>query len=239
MPKTAYQWNVIVKLYPWKVTLSTCFLQPLQSFLQCYNLLASALEIVHNYYNTHIAIWPTPWSKFENLIASPTQSGLNISVTTFLWNITDIIILTPWTSDDYSIDKNILYENIILKVGYRNFFNFHISSISAIFLGMLYNAFDFADFELGMTTEFEDSLTRPRNDMRIIEGSFNRINMSTDCKSFLWNIQCERQGGGTYFDGLFGTNATINLSGTPMFEVKMILTLYQILMRQHYILLLL
>jgi hypothetical protein len=57
---------------------------------------------------------------------------------------------------------------------------------------MLYNASDFADFELGMTAEFEDSLTRPRNDMRIIDGTFNRINKSTECSSFLLNIQCER-----------------------------------------------
>jgi hypothetical protein len=54
--------------------------------------------------------------------------------------------------------------------------------------------------------------------MRIIDGSFNRINMSTDYTNFLLNIQCERKGGGTYFDGLFGTNVTINLSGTPMFR---------------------
>jgi hypothetical protein len=33
----------------------------------------------------------------------------------------------------------------------------------------MYNASDFADFELGMTTEFEDSLTRGRNDLRIID----------------------------------------------------------------------
>jgi hypothetical protein len=76
----------------------------------------------------------------------------------------------------------------------------------------MYNASDFSDFELGMTSEFEDSLTRPRNDMRIIDGNFNGINMSTDCTSFLINIQCERQSKETYFDGLFGTNVTINLS---------------------------
>jgi hypothetical protein len=62
------------------------------------------------------------------------------------------------------------------------------------------NASDFADFELRSTAEFEDSLIRPRNNMRIIDGNFNRINMSTDCTIFLLNIQCERQGGGTYFE---------------------------------------
>jgi hypothetical protein len=35
---------------------------------------------------------------------------------------------------------------------------------------MMYNASDFADFELGMTGEFENSLTRPWNDMTIIDG---------------------------------------------------------------------
>jgi hypothetical protein len=54
-----------------------------------------------------------------------------------------------------------MYENIILKVDNRNFPNFHLTSIGAIFLGMMYNASDFADFELGMTGEFENSLTRP------------------------------------------------------------------------------
>jgi hypothetical protein len=54
--------------------------------------------------------------------------------------------------------------------------------------------------------------------MRIIDGIFNRITMSTDCTRFLLNIQCEIQGGGTYFDGLFNTNVTINLSGTPLFR---------------------
>jgi hypothetical protein len=42
--------------------------------------------------------------------------------------------------------------------------------------------------------------------------------MSTDCTSFLINIQYERQGEGTYFDELFSTNVTINLSYTPMFR---------------------
>jgi hypothetical protein len=111
-----------------------------------------------------------------------------------------------------------MYENIILKVGNRNIPNFPLTSIGAIFLGMMYNASDFADFELGMAAEFENSLTRPRNHMRIIDGNFNRINLSTDFTSFLLNIQCERQFGGTYFDGLFGTNVTINLSGTLMFR---------------------
>jgi hypothetical protein len=73
-----------------------------------------------------------------------------------------------------------MHENIILKVDTKNIPNFPLTSICAIFLGMMYNASDFADFELGMTAEFEDSLTRPRNDMRIIDGNFKEINMSTD-----------------------------------------------------------
>jgi hypothetical protein len=87
-----------------------------------------------------------------------------------------------------------MYEQIILKVGNRNIPNFSLSSIGAIFLGMMYNASDFADFELGMTAEFEDSLTRPRNEMRFIDGNFNRFKMSTDCTGFLLTIQCESQG---------------------------------------------
>jgi hypothetical protein len=88
-----------------------------------------------------------------------------------------------------------MYENIILKVGNRNIPNLPLTSIGSIFLGMMYNASDFTNFEFGMTSEFEDSLTRPRNDMRIIDETFNKINMSIDCTSFLINIQCERQGG--------------------------------------------
>jgi hypothetical protein len=105
-----------------------------------------------------------------------------------------------------------------LKADNRKIPNFPLTSIGAIFLEMMYNVSDFADFELRMIAEFEDSLTRPRNDLRIIDGNFNRINMSTDCTSFLINIQCERQGGGTYFDGLFDTNVTINISETPMYR---------------------
>jgi hypothetical protein len=91
-----------------------------------------------------------------------------------------------------------MYENIILKAGNRNMPNFPLTSIGAIFLGMIYNASVFADFELEMTTEFEDSLIKPRNDMRISDCNFNRINMSIDCTSSLLNIQCESQGGGTF-----------------------------------------
>jgi hypothetical protein len=134
---TAYQWNVIVKHYPCKVTVHNCFLQPLQSVMQCYNLVDTAIETVRNYYNTHTAIWPTQWIKFENLPAAPTQSGINTSVTAYLWNTTDIIILFLRTGDDYIIYKNIRYENIILKVGNRNIPNFHFSSIGAPFLGMM------------------------------------------------------------------------------------------------------
>jgi hypothetical protein len=156
--------------------------------MQCYNLVDTAIETVRNYYENHIAIWPTQWIKFENLPAAPTQLGLNTSVTTSLWNTTDIIIRFPRTGDDYTIYKNTMYENIILKVGNRNIPNFPLTSIGAIFLGMMYNASDFADFELGMTTEFEDRLTRPRNDVKIIDRSPNHMNIPTDCSSFLLNI---------------------------------------------------
>jgi hypothetical protein len=57
-----------------------------------------------------------------------------------------------------------MYENLILKVGNRTIPDFPITSIGAIFLGMMYNTSDFANFELEMTAEFEDSLTRSRND---------------------------------------------------------------------------
>jgi hypothetical protein len=117
---TAYQLNVIVMHFPCRVTVHNCFLQPLQSVMQCYNLLDSAIERVRNYINTHISIWPKQWVNFENLPAVPTQSGLNNSVTTSLWNTTNIIILFPRTGDDYTIYKNIMYENIILKVGNKN-----------------------------------------------------------------------------------------------------------------------
>jgi hypothetical protein len=90
-----------------------------------------------------------------------------------------------------------MYENIILKVGNRNIHNCPLTKIGAILLGMMYNTSDFADFELGMAAEIEDSVTRLRNDMRIIDESFNKINMSTDYTSFLLNIQGERQCGGT------------------------------------------
>jgi hypothetical protein len=187
-------------------------------------------KLFENYYNTYIAIWSTQWIKFENLPAAPTQSGLNTSVTTSLWNIADIIILFPRIGYDYMIYKNIMYENIILKVGNRNIPNFPLTTIGAIFLGMMYSTSDFADFEMGMTAEFEDSLTRPRNEMRIIEGNFTRINMSTDCTSFLLNIQCERQGGVTYFDGFLRLMLLLIEAELLCLEVKMILTLYQILM---------
>jgi hypothetical protein len=124
-----------------------------------YNLIDTAIETVRNYDNTHIAIWPPQWIKFENFPAAPTQSGLNTSVTTSLWDTTDIIILTPRTGDDYTIYKNNMYKNCIKKFGNRNIPNFPLSTIVAIFLGMMYNASDFADFELGMTAEFEDSFT--------------------------------------------------------------------------------
>jgi hypothetical protein len=41
--------------------------------------------------------------------------------------------------------------------------NFSLINIGAILLGMMYNARDFADFELGMASEFKDCVTRPRN----------------------------------------------------------------------------
>jgi hypothetical protein len=118
---TAYQRNVIIKPYLCKVTVHNCFIQPLRSVMQCYNLLDSAIKTVRNYYNTHIDIWLTQWIKFENLPAAPIISGLNTLITTSLWNITDIIILFPRTGDDYTIYKNIMYENIILKVGNRKY----------------------------------------------------------------------------------------------------------------------
>jgi hypothetical protein len=49
------QWNVIIKPFPCRVTEYNCFLQLLQSVMQCYNLLDNAIETVRNYCNTHIA----------------------------------------------------------------------------------------------------------------------------------------------------------------------------------------
>ncbi|GMO24343.1 MAG: hypothetical protein Ta2E_13200 [Mycoplasmoidaceae bacterium] len=73
-----------------------------------------------------------------------------------------------------------MYENIILKVGNRNFPNFSISSIGPIILRMMYNASDFTDLKLVMTAEFEDSLTRTKNNISLVDGTVNRINRSTD-----------------------------------------------------------
>jgi hypothetical protein len=50
-----------------------------------------------------------------------------------------------------------MHENLILNVGNRNIHNFLIFSIGITFLCMIYNASDFADFELSMILEFEDS----------------------------------------------------------------------------------
>jgi hypothetical protein len=61
----AYQWNVIVKPYPCKVTVHNCFLQPLQSVMQCYKLIDTAIETVRNYHNTHNAIWQTHLIKLK------------------------------------------------------------------------------------------------------------------------------------------------------------------------------
>jgi hypothetical protein len=104
--------------------------------MQCYTLVDTAIETVRNYYNNHIAIWSTQWIKFENLPVGPTESGRNTSITTSLWNTTDLVILTPRTGDDYTVYNNIMYENIILKVGNRNISNLSLYSIGTTFLGM-------------------------------------------------------------------------------------------------------
>ncbi|GMO12499.1 MAG: hypothetical protein Ta2E_00630 [Mycoplasmoidaceae bacterium] len=82
---------------------------------------------------------------------------------------------------------------------------------------MMYNACDFTDFELYMILEFED-INMLKKWYDTCCGTVNRVNMSMDCTSFIINYRGERQGGGTYFDGLFGTNVSINFSGTPMFK---------------------
>jgi hypothetical protein len=97
--------------------------------MRCSNLLNSAIETFRNYTKTHNTIWTTKSIKDENITATPTQSGLNSSVTNSLWNTTDIVILFPRTGDDYTIYKNIMYENIILKVENRNVLKVPLSSI--------------------------------------------------------------------------------------------------------------
>jgi hypothetical protein len=119
-----YQWNLVVKPYPCRGHVSNYVLHLLQSVMQCYYLLDPAIDTVRDYFVNHIAIWGTQWIKFENLPAAPTQAGLNTSVTTSLWNTTDIMLLCPRTGDDYTIYKNIMYENIILKVCNRTYQTF-------------------------------------------------------------------------------------------------------------------
>ncbi|GMO20691.1 MAG: hypothetical protein Ta2E_11890 [Mycoplasmoidaceae bacterium] len=54
--------------------------------------------------------------------------------------------------------------------------------------------------------------------MSLVDRTLKRINQSTECQIFINNYQCDRQDGGNYFDGLFGKNNTIIVSGTPMIK---------------------
>jgi hypothetical protein len=147
--------------------------------------------------------------------SAATASGLNTAQEYPLWNCTDITILTPSFPQDYTVYRNIMYESCRLKVGQQNMPNFDIRTVGPTFAKMAFLSSDLEEFGLAPTEEFEESLTEPRNNK-----NGERCLMESDATSFVLNFQCERGGGGIYFDGLYSRGVPINveIKGKPIYN---------------------
>ena len=113
-----------------------------------------------------------------------------------------------------TVFENPVYDGLQLRINNKNYPDKTLSTVGAEFLQMQLIASDL-DGSIECTKEFEDSYCQDRN----ASDGTRYANTLSDCSSFLWNVQLERNGGGYFFDGFesHGANIPIELVGKPVY----------------------
>ena len=141
--------------------------------------------------------------------------GIQTNLRATLSNATSLSIVFPKHANDLTVFENPVYEGLQLRINNKNYPDKTLSTVGAEFLQMQLIASDL-DGPIECTKEFEDSYCQDRN---ASDGS-RYTNTLSDCSSFLWNVQLERNGGGYFFDGYesHGANIPIELVGKPVYS---------------------
>ena len=158
---------------------------------------------------------PTQFLTYDSFPDAAKERGLKSTVRATLSNATNISIVFPKHANDITVMENPMLENLQLRIDNKPFPDKTLSTIGAEFLQMQLIASDL-DGSIECTQEFEDSYTQDRN---AADGT-RYTNTLSDCSSFLWNIQLERNGGGFFFDGFesHGQNISVELVGGPIYS---------------------
>ena len=141
--------------------------------------------------------------------------GIQTNLRATLSNVTSLSIVFPKHANDLTVFENPVYEGLQLRINNKNYPDKTLSTVGAEFLQMQLIASDL-DGSIECTKEFEDSYCQDRN----ASDGTRYTNTLSDCSSFLWNVQLERNGGGYFFDGFesHGANIPIELVGKPVYS---------------------
>ena len=159
-------------------------------------------------------IIPSQILMYDGFPDAPNARGIQTNLRATLSNVVSLSIAFPKHPNDLTVFENPVYQNLQIRINNKNYPDKTLSTVGAEFLQMQLIASDL-DGSIECTQEFEDSFTQDRNSS---DGT-RYTNTLSDCSSFLWNLQLERNGGGYFFDGFesHGANISVELVGGPVY----------------------
>ena len=157
---------------------------------------------------------PSQILMYDGFPDSPNARGIQTNLRATLSNVVSLSIAFPKHPNDLTVFENPVYQNLQLRINNKNYPDKVLSTVGAEFLQMQLIASDL-DGSIECCQEFEDSYTQDRN----ASDGTRYTNTLSDCSSFLWNVQLERNGGGYFFDGFesHGQNISVELVGNPVY----------------------
>ena len=158
---------------------------------------------------------PSQMLIYDGFPDAANSRGIQTNLRATLSNVTSLSIVFPKHANDLTVFENPVYEGLQLRINNKNYPDKTLSTVGAEFLQMQLIASDL-DGPIECTKEFEDSYCLDRN----ASDGTRYTNTLSDCTSFLWNVQLERNGGGYFFDGYesHGANIPIELVGKPVYS---------------------
>ena len=158
---------------------------------------------------------PSQILMYDGFPDAANSRGIQTNLRATLSNVTSLSIVFPKHSNDLTVFENPCYDGLQLRINNKNYPDKTLNTIGAEFLQMQLIASDL-DGSIECTKEFEDSYTQDHN----APDGTRYANTLSDCSSFLWNVQLERNGGGYFFDGFesHGANIPIELVGKPVYS---------------------
>ena len=160
-------------------------------------------------------IIPSQILMYDGFPDAANSRGIQTNLRATLSNVVSLSIVFPKHSNDLTVFENPVYDGLQLRINNKNYPDKTLNTVGAEFLQMQLIASDL-DGSIECSQEFEDSYTQDRN----ASDGTRYTNTLSDCSSFLWNVQLERNGGGYFFDGFesHGANIPVELVGKPVYS---------------------